>query len=161
MNRPSREVLGTDSVPPSIGTWVRGLVQKRADDVVLAAALCKPNATGAHELASLEALGQRQLLKARGTYLAETVVLGITPLHVHALGLFLGRWFVRDVACWARAELCATRVAARGVPDDPDWPALLLMSNHRKPFAELQVMQRDDDARKLVALLLRPSCERP
>ena len=45
-------------------SWSRELVQARADDVVLAAALFKPNAAGSRELTLGAGFGQRQLLKA-------------------------------------------------------------------------------------------------
>ena len=71
-------------------SWSRELVQARAEDVVLAAGLFKPNAPGSHEFTTSTGFGHRQILKARGAYLGERIVLGITPLHVHALAVFFG-----------------------------------------------------------------------
>ena len=140
------------SLPESLA---RRLVQQHADDVVLAAALCKPNAPGSHELASFAALGARQLLKARGAYLGARVALGVTALHVHALALFGGYRFVRVVGCWPRAEVYATPIFALGDTVDPVWPAVLLTDARGKPHAELQVLERDDDAWELLVLLTR------
>ncbi len=141
----------------SLGAFVQvlgaRLVQVYADDVVLAAGLCKPNAAGSHELGSFEALAQRQFLKARGAFLAETVALGVTPLHVHALGLFLGRRVVRTFGCWPCAELYATPVDVRGDSGDPAWPALLLTDSYGRPHAELRLLDRDDDAWELLVTL--------
>jgi len=155
MSRFSSMPAEADPIGPSFRSWVRELVQVHADDVVLAAALCKPNAPGSHELASFEALAQRQLLKARGAYLADTVALGVTPLHVHALGLFLGRRIVRAVGSWPRDELYATPVDALGDTRDPTWPALLLTDAYRRPHAELRLIERHDDAWDLLAMLTR------
>ncbi len=135
--------------------WARELVQPRADDVVLAAALFKPNAVGSRELTSVAGLGHRQLLKARGAYLGERIVLGVTALHVHAVAVFLGNRVGRSAGCWPRAELCAAPVFALGDTVEPVWPALLLTDRYRKNVAELQVLQRDDDAWRVLALLLR------
>ena len=127
---------------PLPGSLARQLVQQHADDVVLAAALCKPNAPGSHELASFAALGAR-------------VALGVTALHVHALALFVGHRFVRAVGCWPRAEVYATPIFALGDTVDPVWPAVLLTDARGKPRAELQVLERDDDAWELLVLLTR------
>jgi len=140
---------------PSPGPLARQLVQRHADDVVLAAALCKPNAPGSHELASFAALGARQLLKARGAYLGARVALGVTALHVHALALCVGHRFVRVVGCWPRVEVYTTPICALGDTVDPVWPALLLTDARGKPHAELQVLERDDDAWELLVLLTR------
>lgn len=150
-----------DPVWPSPGSWVRDLVQTHADDVVIAAALCKANAPGSHELASFDALGRRQLLKARGAYLAETVALGVTPLHVHAIGLFLCRRVARVVGSWRRDELYASFVDALDNRADSSWPALLLTDACGTPRAELQVLQRDDDAWNLLALVAQRRVPRP
>ena len=153
MSRSASTPADADPVEPPPGSWVQELVQAHADDVVLAAALCKPNAPGSHELGSFEALGRRQLLKARGVYLAETVALGITPLHVHALGLFLGRRIVREVGRWPRAEVYTTPVDAQGDTGDPLWPAFLLTDAYGKPHAELRLVERHDDSWELLAML--------
>jgi hypothetical protein len=131
------------------------LVQARADDVVLAAGLFKPNAAGSHELTNGGGFGQRQLLKARGAYLAERVVLGVTPLHVHALAVFFGGRVARAAGCWPRSDLIAVAVDAIGDRVDPVWPALLLAGRHGREIAELQVLRRDESAWSVLALLLR------
>jgi hypothetical protein len=138
-------------------SWTRELVQAHADDVVLAAALFKPNAAGSHELTTAAGFGQRQILKARGAYLGERIVIGATPLHVHARALFLGHRVSRAVACWPRAELCAVPICALGDTVEPVWPALLLLDRHRRALGELQVLRRDDDAWSLLTMLLRRS----
>jgi hypothetical protein len=130
------------------------LVQARADDVVVAATLCKPNAAGSYELASVTGFGERQLLKARGAYLAERVILGVTPLHVHAVAVFARGHIARAVGCWAREDVLATPVCAAGDHVEPAWPALLLARRHGRAIAELQVLRHDDGAWRVLALLL-------
>jgi len=137
--------------------WMRELMQAHADDVVVAAALFKPNAAGLHELTTVDGFGQRQILKARGTYLGERIVIGVTPLHVHARALFLGHRISRAVACWPRAELRAVPIRALGDVVEPAWPALLLTDGHGRTLGELQVLQRDDEAWTLLAMLLQRS----
>ena len=135
-------------------SWARALVQRRADDVVLAAAPFKPNAVGSCEFSSSAGFGQRQILKARGAYLGGRVLLGVTPLHVHALVLFLGHRAARAVACWPRTELEVAPIGALGNTVDLAWPALLLADRYGNVLAELQVMQRDDETWRVLALLL-------
>jgi hypothetical protein len=141
-------------------SWSRDLVQARADDGVLAAAMFKPNAAGSHELTMGAGFGQRQLLKARGAYLGERVVVGVTPSHVHALVLLFGGRTSRLVSRWPRAELRAEPVSPLGSACAMPWPALLLMDRYRRTLAELQVLECDDEAWRLLALLLHrdPEC---
>jgi hypothetical protein len=133
----------------------RELVQAYADDVVLAAAVFKPNAAGSHELTLGAGFGHRQLLKARGAYLGEHIVLGVTALHVHALALFFGGRSSRAVACWRRVDVRSELVAPRGRDGEGLWAALLLTDCHRNNLVELQVLHSDDDAWQVMTLLLR------
>ena len=96
-------------------SWIRELVQSRAEDVVVAAALFKPNAAGSYEFTTSSGFGQRQILKADGSYFGERVVLGVTPLHLHALLVFFGGRLSRSVVCWPRSDISValvTRAAA-------------------------------------------------
>jgi hypothetical protein len=97
------------------------------------------------------------MLKARGAYLGERIVLGITPLHVHALAVFLGYRVSRAVGCWPRVDLCGEPISPNGRPAELLWPALLLTNRYGKALAELQVLQHDEDAWHLLTLLLRRS----
>lgn len=136
-------------------SWSRELVQARADDVVLAAARFKPNAAGSRELTVGAGFGQRQLLKARGAYLGERIVVGVTPLHVYALSLVFGGRSSRLVARWPRAELRPEPVCALGNARDALWPAVLVMDRYRRCLAELQPLVHDDEAWRVLTLLLR------
>lgn len=155
MDGSRRAVRSTDRAWSAGWSRVQGLVQARADDVVLAAAIFKPNAAGWHELASATGFGQRQLLKARGAYLGERVVLGVTPLHLHALAVFCGCRMSRAVGRWSRGEVVATAVCAMTDHIEPLWPALLISRRDGRDIAELQVLRRDDHAWRVLALLLR------
>jgi hypothetical protein len=142
-----------------IGAWACETVQRHADDVVLAAARCKPNAPGGFEL-SPSGFGTRQLLKARGAYLGERVLLGLTPLHLYAVELLVGGRIRRVVARSARADLAVEIVAAnrsRRETGDQRRPALLISRRDGWPFAEVQVVEPDADSERLVALLLSGS----
>jgi hypothetical protein len=146
---------GADAPWPNPGFWVRELVQRHADDVVLAAAYCKPNAPGGGELRSFAALEARQLLKACGAYLGERIALGATALHLHAVSLFFGHRLARVVGSWPRADVYATPLCALGDKVEPAWPALHLTDARGKSRAELQVVERDDDAWELLVMLMR------
>jgi hypothetical protein len=136
-------------------SWAREIVQTRADDVVLAAAPFKPNAVGSHELTVGAGFGQRQLLKARGVYLGERIVVGVTPLHVHVLALLFGGRASRLVAQWPREELRSEPVRALGNAADAPWPAVLLADRHGRGLAELRASEHDDEAWEVLILLLR------
>jgi hypothetical protein len=97
----------------------RELAQPFCDDVVLVAGCFRVNAPGTWELAGLEALSQRQLLKGRCAYLSERVVLAVTPLEVVAVALGVGAWLRPRRRVWARAELEVAQVVSRVGPDAP------------------------------------------
>jgi hypothetical protein len=132
---------------------MRDLAQRHADDVVYAAARFKPNAAGNHEL-SWGGFGQRQLLKASGSYLAERVVLAITPLDVYAIELcFLGR-VQRVVRQWSRAAITVSAVAAHGRAADSG-SALRIENRRGRTLAEVQPLRQDAETTRLTELLLR------
>jgi hypothetical protein len=144
-----RSRLTADDEParaPSSRPSARDRVQSHAVDVVYAAALFKPNAAGRNEFAGMAGFGHRQLLKARGAFLAERVLIGLTPLHIHALAVHFAGHALREVGCWRRGELFATAVPAVGDTALPPWPALLLTNRRGDEIAELQVAIRNDDA---------------
>jgi len=149
----------SDSLPPD--AWARETVQRWADDVVLAAAVFKPNAAGNHDL-SPSGFGDRQILKACCAYLGERVILGVTPLHVHAVDLALGGHLARTVGRWGRDELLIAPVAAKRtrVRNDPNWPAIVVCFRSGRPIAELQVLRHDEEAERVVELLLGTTCRR-
>lgn len=139
-------------VPPHASMTDR--IQPYADDVVLAAAMFKPNAVGWHELTSASGFGQRQLLKARGAYLAERVVLGVTPLHLLASAVYFGGHALRELGCWARRDVVATPISAVDDPAETPWPALLLSVAGGRDLAELQVVLHDDASWDVLTQLL-------
>ncbi len=135
-------------------SWLRELVQARAQDVVLAATLFKPNAAGSHELTTSSGFGHRQILKADGSYFGERVVLGITPLHLHALLVYFGGRLSRTIACWPRSDIAVSLVPARGKPAEASNIALLLRNRALNRKVELQALYDDEDARFLIRLLV-------
>ena len=140
---------------PSV-SWAREVVQRQADDVVLLAGLFKPNAPGNFDF-SPSGIGDRQLLKSRGVYLGERILLGITPLHLYAIELVAGGRLQCVVGRWQREDLVPTTVLAqRGRTEihDPHWPAVLVTRRRGRPLAELQVVDRDRETGRLLDLLL-------
>jgi hypothetical protein len=147
----STPVRGTDE------HWTYEIVRRRSDDVVVAAAIFKPNAPGDFSL-SLGGFGDRQMLKACCAYLGERILLGVTPLHVHAIEVFGGARFSRTVARWPRDDVAVTAVPARrgrGSNEDPSWPAMLICRRSGRPLAELQAFRREPSAERVVDLLVR------
>jgi hypothetical protein len=147
VSRPTDAFLG--------GSWFRELVQARSDDVVVAAALFKPNAPGNFDL-SPSGFGDRQLLKACCAYLGERIVLGVTPVHVHAVELLFGGRVARTITRWPRDDLSITRVSARRGRHEKrsqSWPAFVVTLRSGRPLAELQAVNFDDDAVSVVDLL--------
>jgi hypothetical protein len=132
----------------------REFVQSRAQDVVLAASLFKPNAAGSYELTTAAGFGHRQILKADGSYFGERVILGITPLHMHALVVFFGGRVSRVVACWPRSDISASVVPARGKASKASHTALLLRNRALSRKVELQALYDDEDTLVLIRLLL-------
>jgi hypothetical protein len=151
-SRRAVEHAGFAWVPPHASMTDR--IQPYADDVVLAAALFKPNASGRHELTSATGFGQRQLLKARGAYLAERVLIGVTALHVHASAVYFAGHALRELGCWARREVVVTPIAAAGDPAETPWPALRFTGDGGRDLAELQVVLHDDDSWDVLTQLL-------
>jgi hypothetical protein len=135
-------------------SWLRELVQARAQDVVLAASLFKPNAAGSYELTTSAGFGQRQILKADGAYFGERVVLGVTPLDLHALLVFFGGRWSRTVACWPRSDIAVSPVPARGKATEASGAAVLLRNHALNRKVELQALHDDEDTQYLLRLLV-------
>jgi len=133
-------------------SWARELAQPFVDDVVLAASLFKPNAAGGFEF-SWSGFSQRQMLKARGTYLAERVILGVTAIEACALELALGHFIVRILGRWRRVDLVVHTVDAHGTAGPSGVPALSL-ADHNRELAELQALRADHETARVVDLLL-------
>jgi hypothetical protein len=134
-------------------TWARELAQQHADDVVLAASLFKPNAGGTSGL-SWAGLRARQVMKGRGIYLGERVVLAITPLDVYAVETLFGGRMHRTIRRWSRSDLFVSTVTTRGRPASPRWPALLVATREGRQLADVQALHHDDEAEHVGQLLL-------
>jgi hypothetical protein len=130
----------------------RELAQRHADDVVLAAALFKPNAPGNSEL-TWAGHRQRQVMKARGTYLGEIVVLAVTPLDVFVIEALQGRVH-RAIRTWSRHDLSVATVTSYCGAPDPRWPALLISSRNGRQLGDVQAVNRDEEAERVGQLLL-------
>jgi hypothetical protein len=109
--------MQSERVGPAVDPeWVTRFAQVHVLDEVLGAARCSPNAPGRHAYASVEAFGDRQLLKAAGRYHGERLVLAATARHLYVLSLSLtGR--VIELLRWDRDTARITPVSARpGAP---------------------------------------------
>ena len=129
------------------------LAQRHADDVVYAAARFKPNAAGNHEL-SWGGFGRRQVLKADGAYLAERVVLAVTPLHAYVIELACFGRIERLIRRWPRASVRVALIAAHGRTRDASWPALRITNPRGRLVAEVQALHHDAATELVTELLL-------
>ncbi len=129
------------------------VAQACIDEPVLAAAYCRPNVRGRFEL-SLRGWGDRQLMKAAGTYYGERFILAATPTEVCAVQVNFGDTVRPVVARWPRDTLIAGAVSACNGDGDPRRPAVLLAKAGRSIVAELEVRAREPEAAHLLALLL-------
>jgi hypothetical protein len=129
------------------------LAQRHAEDVVYAAARFKPNAAGNHEL-SWGGFGRRQILKADGAYLAERVVLAVTPLHVCVIELACFGRVERLIRRWPRASVTASLTVAHGRTRDLGWPALRIATHGGRTLADVQALRHDRGSELVAELLL-------
>jgi hypothetical protein len=119
--------------------WVRRFAQDHVLDEVLCAARCAPNAPGRHTLASVEAFGQRQLLKGAGRYHGERLILAVTARHLFLFSLSLTGRVVERLR-WDRATVRLVPVIPRpGVP--PGRRALLIEA--RSLCEAVELVERD------------------
>jgi hypothetical protein len=133
--------------------WARELAQRHAEDVVLAAALFKPNAAGNWNL-SWGGFGQRQKLKAAGVYLAERVLLAVTPLDLYVVELLLQGQIHRTIRQWPRTDLRTAAVTAEGRTHNPRFPALLIANRTGRLLAEVQPVHLGPDTVEVLKLLI-------
>ena len=135
------------------------IAQRFCDDVVLAVSCFKPNAPGRRELGSLRAMSERQLLKSRGSYFAERVLLAITPLEVVAIALDLFAVGGVRRRVWKRSDLRVRTIPSRA-ETDVDGPALALSCHGSFPVIEIAPIA-DDDATGAVIDSLLPGGRHP
>jgi hypothetical protein len=119
------------------------IAQRFCDDVVLAVSCFKPNAPGRRELGSLRAMSERQLLKSRGSYFAERVLLAVTPLEVVAIAMDLFAVGGTRRRVWKRSELRVQTIPSRA-ETHVDGPALLLSCLGSFPVIEIAPIADDD-----------------
>ncbi len=122
--------------------WVTRFAQDRVDDEVVAAALFGANAPGRSACSSLEAFGQRQILKAQGRHHGERIVVVLTALHIHALSLSMTGRVVEHLT-WDRAAARVLAVPLRPRVTAPG-PALFIGSATR--HSAIEVVERGDGA---------------
>lgn len=128
------------------------LAQTRCDDVVLAASTFKPNAAGRVELGGWRGFQDRQLLKGRGAYLGERVLVAVTTLEIVALALVpIG--FGRNRLAWRRSEVVAHAVVARTNPTEIPLPAFVLGGRGRGRRLELAALTDDESTASVLGHL--------
>ena len=128
------------------------LAQSRCDDVVLAASTFKPNAAGRVELGGWRGFQDRQLLKGRGAYLGERVLVAVTTLEIVALALVpIG--FGRNRLAWKRSEVVARAVVARTNPTEIPLPAFVLGGRGRGRRIELAALTDDESTASVLGHL--------
>jgi hypothetical protein len=128
--------------------------QRRCDDVVLEAAVFAPNAAGRRELSCIRGLSERQLLKSRGAYLAERVLLAVTPLEIVAIALgALSSRFQRPLV-WSRDDVVIVPVESRRTRFRASLPAFFLVGRAETHCLELTPFADDDNTSEVIAHLV-------
>ena len=129
------------------------VAQTCIEEPVLAAGYCRPNLAGRFQL-SFRGWGDRQLMKAGGTYYGERFILAITPTDVCAVQTNFCDVVRRVIARWPRDVLISGAVSTRRGDGDPRWPAVVLARAGRSIVVELEVREREPEAARLLELLL-------
>ena len=105
---------------------LRDVAQPRCDDVVLAAAAFGPNAAGRRELSTIRGMSERQVLKSRASFLADRVLLAVTPLEVIAMALGPLSSRFREVLRWKRDSLVIRAIESHARVANVVRPAFLI-----------------------------------
>ena len=126
--------------------------QRWCDDEVLAAAYVKPNAPGRFELDGFEAIASRQLMKGRGVYFCERILLAVTPIEVVAIAADLWSILFARRMVWRRSELAAITVGSCD-GDRPGAPGLLLTQRNARPALEVIGLGGDGPMRTVLERL--------
>jgi len=130
------------------------VAQPRCDDVVIAAAAFGPNAAGRRELSTLRGMSQRQVLKSRGAYLADRVLLAVTPLEVIAIALGPVSSRFREVLRWRR-DTMLVRAIESNVGDGRARRPAFLIAGLGAPRLELAPLGGDENTNSVLQLLFR------
>jgi hypothetical protein len=130
------------------------VAQPRCDDVVIAAAAFGPNAAGRRELSTLRGMSQRQMLKSRGAYLADRVLLAVTPLEVIAMALGPVSSRFREVLRWRRDAMLVRAIESNVGAGRACRPAFLI-AGLGAPRLELAPLGGDENTNSVLRLLFR------
>jgi hypothetical protein len=131
---------------------LRDVAQPRCDDVVVAAAAFGPNAAGRRELSSIRGMSERQVLKSRASFLADRVLLAVTPLEVIAMALGPISSRFREVLRWKRDSIVIRGIESHARVANILRPAFLIGSPWG-PRLELAAIAQDDNTRRVLTLL--------
>jgi hypothetical protein len=131
---------------------LRDIAQPRCDDVVVAAAAFGPNAAGRRELSSIRGMSERQVLKSRASFLADRVLLAVTPLEVIAIALGPLSSRFREVLRWKRDSVVIRGIESHARIAHTLRPAFLIASPWG-PRLELAPLAQDDNTRRVLQLL--------
>ncbi len=137
----------------------RGLAQAMIADEVLEAAWFTTNLPGRGDL-SPAGFRERQLLKGRGAYLGERMVLAVTARELIALrpwGLLIGR---SELAKWARADLVVRFTTSRNHPDGIPAAIEIVSRRWRRLLADVEPLTDRVAALAVIDLLGRPGTTR-
>ena len=130
------------------------LAQPFCDDVVQVAGFFTPNAPGGGGLAANDALDERGLLRLRGAYLAERVLLAVTPLEVVAIAFGPGAREHLQRVVWRRSELVAQLIPSSADGPGPHDVALGLTRKTQPPRLEVAWDATDDASQAVVDRLV-------
>jgi hypothetical protein len=138
----------------AVGRILCDIAQPRCDDVVHAAAVFAPNACGRRELSCIRGMSERQLLKSRGAYYAERVLVAITPIEImlFALGPISSRF--RAPLRLRRADVVVTPLQSRRRGASRDRLAFAIGRRYAGTHLELAPITGDDNTLDVFRRLL-------
>ncbi len=126
--------------------------QQYCDDVVHVAGLFKPNAPGRGELRGFRALSERQLLKSRGVYFSERMLVAVTPVEVVVIAMDAAMFGRTRRTVFTHDELCVEPIPSAS--DDIPGPALRLSRRGTSPMIEIAPTGDDPAAAAVTDRLL-------
>jgi hypothetical protein len=127
--------------------------QPRCDDVVHAAAVFAPNARGRRELSCICGMSERQLLKSRGAYLAERVLVAMTPIEIVLCALGPISSHFRPPLHLRREVVVVAPLQSRRRTASVDPPAFAIGRRDANTYLELAPLTMDANTLDVLARL--------
>lgn len=134
--------LGGSRPPASAIDPLIEVAQRHLPDIVVSAGLFKPNAPGRSEFTSWSGFQQRAQLKSRSAYLAERLLVAVTPIELAAFTVRFGG-FIGTSRRWGTDDLIVAVTPGRS--REPDPPPAFLLASRSRPWTRLEIQPISDN----------------